>query len=99
MRLTNITDDFGMQPLRTCETDAWLNDIRLTFREATSNSASTTLGIPVAAEDNACISMWAPTWRERLRLAFGVPVRVLLNYSPHAPLYVDTEGWAASSRD
>jgi hypothetical protein len=89
-----------MKPLRICETDAWLDDVRLTFREAAFPMTGATNGIPVATEDNSCVSMWAPTWRERLRVAFGAPIRVLLNYSPHAPLHVDAEGgWAAPSTD
>ncbi|MEA2833480.1 MAG: hypothetical protein QOG66_1682 [Methylobacteriaceae bacterium] len=87
-----------MKPLTTGEADAWLEKLELTMRAA--DGASTSAAIPIAAEDDACVAMWRPTWRERLRVAFGAPIRVLLNYSLHGPLHVDTEaGAGASSRD
>lgn len=54
--------------------------------------------ISIIVEDGAFVSMWRPSLRERARLAFGAPVRVLVNYSVHGPLHVDTERcWGTSS--
>jgi hypothetical protein len=97
-RRQDCTRDAGMKPLTTGEADAWLEKLELTMRAADGVGASA--AIPVAAEGNACMAMWHPTWRERLRVAFGAPIRVLLNYSLHGPLHVDTEaGAGAPSRD
>jgi hypothetical protein len=65
-----------------------------------ADGAGASAAIPVAAEGNACMAMWRPSWRERLRVALGAPIRVLINYSLHGPLHVDTEaGAGAPSRD
>jgi hypothetical protein len=43
------------------------------------------------------MSWWKPGWWERVRVLFGAPVRVLVNYSAHGPLHLDTEpNWGAS---
>jgi hypothetical protein len=87
-----------MKPLRTGEAGAWLEKLELTMRAADGAGASA--AIPVAAEGNACTAMWRPSWRERLRVVLGAPIRVLINYSLHGPLHVDTEaGAGAPSRD
>lgn len=53
---------------------------------------------PIAVEDGAFMSWWRPSWRERLRLLCGAPVRVMVNYSLHGPLHLDTESaWGAPS--
>jgi hypothetical protein len=87
-----------MKPLRTGEADAWLEKLEPAMCAA--NGAGTSAAIPVAAEGDACMAMWRPSGRERLRVAFGAPIRVLINYSLHGPLHVDTEaGAGAPSRD
>ena len=54
---------------------------------------------PIVVEDNAFVSWWQPLWRERLRILCGAPVRVLVNYSLHGPLHLDTKSrWGVSSR-
>jgi hypothetical protein len=54
---------------------------------------------PITVEDNAFVSWWKPICRERLRILCGAPVRVLVNYSLHGPLHLDTQsGWGASRR-
>jgi hypothetical protein len=56
-------------------------------------------GLPIAVEDGAFMSWWKPTWIERIRIAFGAPVRVQVNYSLYGPLHLDTETrWGAPSR-
>jgi hypothetical protein len=97
-RAASTARDAGMKPLTTGEADAWLEKLELTMHAA--DRAGAPAAIPVAAEDNACMAMWRPSWRERLRVAFGAPIRVLINYSLHGPLHVDTEaGAGAPSRD
>jgi hypothetical protein len=60
----------------------------------------TASNIPIVIEDEAFVSMWLPSLRERVRLALGAPVRVLVNYSIRGPLHVDTEGgWGTCSLD
>jgi hypothetical protein len=52
---------------------------------------------PITVEDNAFVSWWRPDVYERIRILHGAPVRVLVNYSLHGPLYLDTElGWGTS---
>jgi hypothetical protein len=52
---------------------------------------------PITVEDNAFVSWWKPIWRERIKILCGVPVRVLVNYSSHGPLYLDVSlGWGNS---
>lgn len=52
---------------------------------------------PITVEDNAFVSWWQPTLRERIRILCGASIRVLVNYSLHGPLYLDTEsGWGTS---
>ena len=53
---------------------------------------------PIAIEDGAFASWWQPTWMERFRILCGAPVRVLVNYSLHGPLDLDTQSrWGAPS--
>jgi len=53
--------------------------------------------LPITVEDNAFVSWWKPIWRERIMILCGVPVRVLVNYSSHGPLYLDVSlGWGSS---
>lgn len=95
----NQIEDLPMHSLKTDETEAWLTKITVTWSEA-SGQASAAPAVAVATEDGACISMWRPNWRERLRLALGAPVRVLMNFSLHGPLHLDTEaGSGAPARD
>jgi hypothetical protein len=51
----------------------------------------------ITVEDNAFISWWKPTWSERIKILCGCPVRVLVNYSSHGPLYLDVSlSWGSS---
>jgi hypothetical protein len=66
--------------------------------EQDKSNVTLTPDIPIVVEDEAFISMWRPSLRDRLNVALGAPVRVLVNYSVHGPLHVDTErGWGTSS--
>jgi hypothetical protein len=74
--------------------------LSITFAARGVGEQDTTPNIPIVIEDGAFVSLWLPSLRERLRLAFGAPVRVLVNYSVHGPLHVDTErSWGACSLD
>jgi hypothetical protein len=53
-------------------------------------------GPPVSAEDGSVVSMWRPRWHERVRLALGAPVRIILNFGPYGPLHVDTQSESTS---
>lgn len=47
---------------------------------------------PILVENGSAGTMfWQPTWRERIRLLFGYPVRVNLCYSLYGPMHLDTE--------
>jgi hypothetical protein len=52
----------------------------------------------VELEGGSFMSWWNPGWWERIRLLFGAPVRVLVNYCDRGPLHLDTEpDWGDSS--
>jgi hypothetical protein len=88
----------AMKPIAFGEANRRLSNI--TFAARGVGEQDTAPNIPIVIEDGAFVSMWLPSLRERLRLAFGAPVRVLVNYSAHGPLHVDTErGWGTSSLD
>lgn len=63
--------------------------------EAATCDSSEEMDCPlIAVEDNAFLSWWRPTVHERFQILGGAPVRVLVNYSLHGPLYLDTDsGW------
>jgi hypothetical protein len=91
-----------MRPLRRQSTTATLES--LSFKALPLPGDCPAAGParpPIAIEDNAFSSWWQPTWRERVRLLLGAPVRVLVNYSLHGPLDLDTQSrWGApSARD
>ena len=53
--------------------------------------------LPITVEDNAFVCWWKPIWPERIKILCGCPVRVLVNYSSHGPLYLDVSlGWGCS---
>lgn len=85
-----------MKPIAFGEANCRL--LNITFAARGFGEQDTALDIPVVIEDQAFVSMWLPSLRDRLRLALGAPVRVLVNYSVHGPLHVDTErSWGTSS--
>jgi hypothetical protein len=87
-----------MKPIAFGEANRCLSNI--TFAACGVREQDTAHNIPIVIEDQALMSMWLPSLRERLRLAFGAPVRVLVNYSVHGPLHVDTvRGWGTCSLD
>ncbi len=87
-----------MKPIAFREANRCLLNTTFTAREI--GEQHTAPNIPIIIEDGAFVSMWHPSLRERLRLALGAPVRVLVNYSVHGPLHVDTErGWGTCSLD
>lgn len=72
--------------------------LNITFAARKVGEEHTGLNIPIVIEERSFVSMWLPSLRERLKLALGAPVRVLVNYSVHGPLHVDAEGgWGTSS--
>ena len=84
-----------MKPILFGESNYRLSNI--TFVARGVGEQITASDIPIVIEDRAFVSMWLPSLRERLRLALGAPVRILVNYSAHGPLHVDTErGWGSS---
>lgn len=50
-------------------------------------------GLPVAfdPDDPAFYSYWTTTWRERLAILFGRPVRLCVAAMAHPPVHLDTE--------
>jgi hypothetical protein len=87
-----------MKPIAFGEARCRLLNITFAAREVCEHP--TAPDIPIVIEDRAFVSTWLPSLRERLRLALGAPVRVLVNYSVHGPLHVDTErGWGTCSLD
>jgi hypothetical protein len=88
----------AMKPIASGAAKRCLSNI--TFAARGVGEQDTANNIPIVVEDQAFVSMWLPSLRERLRLALGAPVRVLVNYSVHGPLHVDTErGWGTCSLD
>ena len=84
-----------MRPLKFPEADSSLSSISFTLIERVEQNSV----VPIAVERASFIAMWSPTIRERARLLFGAPVRVLVNYSTHGPMHLDTERrWGDSSR-
>jgi hypothetical protein len=52
----------------------------------------------IMPQGEAFMSWWRPSLWERVRLLCGANVRVMVNYSDHGPLNVDTMGeWGLSS--
>jgi hypothetical protein len=51
------------------------------------------IGLPVAFDSNdpAFYSYWKATWRERLAILFGRPVRLCVASRSHPPVHIDTE--------
>jgi hypothetical protein len=87
-----------MKPIASGEAHGRL--LSIAFAAGSVWEHPTAPAIPVVIEDEALVSMWRPSLRERLRLALGAPVRVLVNYSVHGLLHVDAEaGWGTSSPD
>jgi hypothetical protein len=85
-----------VRPIAGIYADDILTSIRFESRPVKSYSGP---HLPVVAvEDHSFMSWWKPNWRERLRLLLGGRVRVMVNYSTHGPLHLDTEGgWGDSS--
>jgi hypothetical protein len=49
------------------------------------------IGLPVACcDDNYNYSYWSLTWRERLSVLFGRPIRLCVLGWPHPPVMLDT---------
>lgn len=88
-----------MRPLARAFTTAVLEQLRFEALPSPDDRPfAATDRPPIAIEDNAFASWWQPTWLERLRILCGAPVRVLVNYSLHGPLDLDTQSrWGASS--
>jgi hypothetical protein len=48
-------------------------------------------GLPVCKQDGEFYSYWVTTWRERLAILFGRPVRLCVVGAGHPPVHLDTE--------
>lgn len=48
-------------------------------------------GLPVMHEPPNYYSYWYVTWKERLAILFGRPVRLNMMASAHPPVHLDTE--------
>lgn len=48
-------------------------------------------GLPVCFQDGEFYSYWKTTWRERLAILFGRPVRLCVASAAHPPVHLDTE--------
>lgn len=57
------------------------------------NARGPCIGLPVAfdPDDQAFYSYWTATWRERLAILFGRPVRLCVASMAHPPVHLDTE--------
>ena len=87
-----------MKPIAFGEADRRL--LSIAFATSAVDEQDTAPNIPIVVEDQAFVSMWHPSLRDRLKVALGAPVRVLVNYSVRGPLHVDTErGWGTCSLD
>lgn len=50
------------------------------------------IGLPViATEDPYFYSYWSVTWRERLAVLFGRPIRLCVVGASHPPVSIDTD--------
>lgn len=47
-------------------------------------------GLPVCRQDGEFYSYWRTTWRERLAILFGRPVRLCVVGAGHPPVHLDT---------
>jgi hypothetical protein len=87
-----------MTPLARQSTQDTLGSIKFTTVDDAQRNGQPSLP-PIVVEGDAFMSWWRPNWRERIKLLFGGPVRVVVNYSLHGPLAVDTEAkWGDGER-
>jgi hypothetical protein len=49
------------------------------------------VGLPVAMDDGNFYSYWRATWRERLAILFGTPIRLIVAGQAHPPVTLDTD--------
>lgn len=47
-------------------------------------------GLPVCFQDGEFYSYWTASWRERLEILFGRPVRLCVVSGAHPPVHLDT---------
>lgn len=60
----------------------------ITWDEATQGPCG---GLPVCRQDGEYYSYWTTTWRERLAILFGRPVRLCVVGFSHPPVHLDAE--------
>lgn len=60
-----------------------------------ANAHGPCIGLPVLMQDDEGLrtfySYWTGTWRERLAILFGRPVRLCVVGQSHPPVHLDTE--------
>jgi hypothetical protein len=77
----------AMKPIRTDATTALLGAPR-GWDEPRHGECQV---LPVVEADGVFYSYWRPTWRERLRVLFGRPVRLCVVANGMPPVAVDTD--------
>ena len=48
------------------------------------------MGLPIVKTDDCYFSYWQPSWKERLSVLFGKPVRLAVFSHGHPPVGLDT---------
>jgi hypothetical protein len=76
-----------MEPVRTKNTTRVLGAPRGWDEEKNGTCG----GLPITDGAGVMFSEWRPSWRERLRIAFGGRVRLAVFGGGHPPVAVDTE--------
>lgn len=49
------------------------------------------VGLPVSDREGVMYSYWRPSWRQRISILLGRPVRLCIVGSRHPPVAIDTE--------
>lgn len=76
-----------MKPIKTATTTTVLGAPRDWDEERLGEC----VGLPVAYGDGCISSYWSPTWRERLAILMGRPVRLTVAGLGHPPVMLDVE--------
>lgn len=49
------------------------------------------LGLPITDSEGVMLSFWKPSWKERVALITGKPVRLAVHSSGHPPVWLDVQ--------
>ena len=47
--------------------------------------------LPIVNTEYGMMSFWQPTWKDRVRILIGKPIRLCVAGSGHPPVFLDTE--------